>query len=385
MNRTVFILGPLVGFLLSAVLAWLPGKDDGGSMANQINPRETPRRRDAVQQQADAIGTALARMEDRIFNPTSNSLPREACDAKGMEELLGLFGSGQWSMLSMFATEYAEEWAMQSPEEMLAWVLRRNETRIIPLVGPLFGTWSKNDLHAALAAWEKIPNPELRGQALVGVLPALHAADPERARRLLLANIGLFAHGDQPALRWPVAAEEVGNRMTLLEAIPESRERTRLMAALVRSVDDGKSMRACWAGLAETERRSIVAINGLWHSGWETLDGYEEMAREHAEASGEQRLVSWFIHECGERWARRDLEGALAWVDTHGKGHNQNMFRGRLLKAAAAEDLDNTLRVWRAYPDGYRKRSMAEDIIEGAPDGRKREVRMLTGLLPTAP
>jgi len=375
MNRRVFILSPLIFFLLSAALAWLLGKDDGGTFAKGIDPRESPRHA-AARQQADPIETVLARMENRIFTPAAKPTTWEACNAKDMENLLGMLGSSHWSWMSMHAMEYAEQWAEQAPEEMLAWVLRRNETRIMPCVRRLFGTWAKNDLKAAVSAWEKIPNLELRGQALVGVLPALHAADPERAQSLLLDHLGLFAGGDLPVLSWPVDADRVAGCVELLDAIPESRERTRLRAGLLRSVDDAKSRRACWEGIPETERRGIIAINGMWHSGWEHLEGYVALAREHAEESGNLQLVNQFVNQCGARWAECDLEGALAWLDAHGKGRNQAHFRQKLMRAAAAADLDNTIRVWREYPDGYRKKALIDSISAGAPGGRKRETRM---------
>lgn len=363
MKRTRLFPAPPLACALAAVLVWLTG----------AHARNTPRSANSRK-----ISAVLDQLEQEILiNP-----PAEIHDAKGMEAALdsddrtsSFPGGGQ------SALQYSIEWAVQAPEAMFAWIVQRGGSSFNrPLVPAyiLFREWAETDMPAALAAVPKIPNPVLRGQALLSSVEILCKSDPGRARELMMQNMALFP----PAENRPTFSSYDTAKTTwdMLLSLPPSRERTHLLANLLTDMAGGTTdpsgqAEAVWRQCPVDLRRELVAAGFTTYKFSETpIDGLEELMRERAETSGDPASAEQFINAHGPAWAKRDLPAALAWTQNHLKGKSRVERSAELFEYVATQDFKTALRIWQTLPDSFLKVRAASAISTGTPSDRRGEV-----------
>ncbi len=292
-------------------------------------------------------------------------------DAKGMEAYLderwpyGGHGYGH--------IEYGSGWAREAPEEMFAWLNGDgdlgNEKPFMAYL--LFGRWAEGDMASAVAAVFELNDPVLRQQALISVLGVMHANDPARAEGLLGGNFVMLV----PDQDTPIVADEFFlPAVDVALGLPASPQRTRFLAGLLKWVaaDYGsrtEEVRKVWDQAPQHLREDLVAagfVSGAQHA--DSFGGLEELVCKHAEASGTPEAAKRFLDSHGGSWARRDLDGALAWTLTHLKGRERFDQASKLFAAAARDDYPAALSAWRSLPDGsYLKKAAAEEITRAVP------------------
>ncbi len=385
MKRTYLLLAPPLVFALAAVLAFLNGApaDPARAAGNQV--RLSPRQREAVAMPADGVAASLLQLEHQILrNPPAP--PSESHDAEGMEKALADddLSAGSTSG-GMAAIVYAWNWPEEAPEAMLAWLIHQGGSSKQQRMAPasiLFRTWAATDMPAALAAVARIPNSELRAQALASAVEILCKTDPGRARELMQKNLGLFASSKVTSV---FRSYETGETTCdLLLSLPPSAERTNLLAGLLngmaghRMADEDSKALAVWKSAPDTLRRELVAAGfEVDREPSESFEGLEDLLREQAETSGNPEVAESFMRSHGPAWAKRDLAGALAWAQARLKGKNRVERSASLFKAAASQDFDTAVRVWQTLPAGSLKTRAAEAIATGAPPDRKPEAAAL--------
>lgn len=379
MNRTRMILTPPLAFALAAILAWLTGRPVEDASASENHVVRSPRQREAAMVDAGDPSVVLAELENRILDHPDP--PGEIHDAEGMDAALDLddrtsmFPGGGMSTIS-----YAIDWAEEAPEELFAWLVHQSGSSFHRGLHPcdiLFRAWAEKDMEAALAAVLTIPNRDLRQQALISSLEVLCKSDPDRARGLMMQNLGIFP----PDGKIPIfSLFETGDVMCdMLISLPPSGERTHLLANVLRTMagrnhELALQAQAVWQQSPEDLRRELVAAGFKAEEDLSlSFAGLEELLRERAETAGDPACAERFMESQGPTWARRDLAGALDWAQAHLKGKNRVERSAELFKAAAGQDLDTALRIWQTLPDSFLKTSAAEAISRGAPDDRKTE------------
>ncbi len=363
MKRPRLFPAPPLVCVLAAVLVWLTG----------AHARNTPRSANPRK-----ISAVLDQLEQEILiNP-----PAEIHDAKGMEaaldsdDLTGSFCGGGQS-----ASQYADEWVAESPEAMFAWLVNRGGSSFRRSLSPacdLFRTWAEKDMAAALAAVSRIPDRNLRRQALLSSVEILCKSDPGRARDLMIQNLGLFSPGGPSLIFRPY---ETGKAIwDMLWSLPPGAERTHLLANLLTDMalvttDPPGQAEAAWQQCPADLRRELVAAGFTTYGGRETpIDGLEELMRERAEKSGDRAAAEQFINAHGPAWAKRDLPAALAWTRAHLKGKSRVERSAELFEYLAAQDFKSVLRLWQTLPDSSLKVRAAYAISKGTPSHRRDEV-----------
>lgn len=310
----------------------------------------------------------LQQMESKMLAHYPEPLRKEF-DAEGMDRMLyqdqrsqGFPGGG------MGGLQYAMDWVEESPEAMFEWLVKK-DGRCSYYAHLLFIRWASKDMEEVLAAVFKIPDSELRAQALISSLEVLCESNPGRARELLMQNLGLFPPGeDTPVFNGS------GDFLNLISSLPLGSERTHLLAGLLYNMEDSTEAVDFWKGLPESGRRDLVVAG---FSPYETysasFEGLDNIMRERAESTGDTELAVKFVECHGEAWAKRDLTGALDWAHVHLKGMARAKYRGEFFQTGIKENFDEAIRVWKALPDGYVKADVAEAMLRVVPDDRKAE------------
>jgi hypothetical protein len=275
----------------------------------------------------------------------------------------------------MAAFHYAREWANDAPEEMFAWLAKQNEEQSF-YAYILFESWAGKDMKGALAAANRIPISKNRAQALISCLEVLNKSDPSRAKKLLAQNIELFSPAESSSLSW---SYDPGNLcIEMVNSLPPSKERTCLLSNLLGDVCHSDEAKKVWKDLSMSERRELIDAGFDPYKGSdESLDGIEDLLRERIEATGDTNLAETFISKYGGDWVERDLAGALEWTQKHFKGHSRVEHREKLFQTGITKNFDQTIKIWKAMPEGFLKSSAAEAILRATPDTRKAEATTL--------
>jgi len=386
MNRTCIIVAPPLAFILAAVSAWLVGppshNETGAGFSVSLHPRQH------ATDGFDSVSSSavLQQLEHEVF---FHPVPvMQTHDAQGMDAAIesddrspSFPGSGG-NMVG-----YAMKWAAQAPEEMFAWLVRKNGSSFQRELFPtylLFGEWAKNNMEAALAAVDRIPDRRIKAQALFTSLESLCQNDPERARRLMIQNLDLFTSGDPSPI---TKCYETGKPMCdLLLSLPAGGERTSLLAKLLRDMagwnaETQTQAQAVWERSPEPLRQELVAAGfvneryGVDKDKLPSFDGLADLLKQRAEASGDPAAVRTFLDTQGPAWAKTDLSAALEWTQDHLKGKNRVERGAELFGYAAAGDFDPTLDLWHSLPDGYLKIRAAGAIANHAPADRKADAQ----------
>ncbi|MEO5714493.1 MAG: hypothetical protein ABIT37_13485 [Luteolibacter sp.] len=380
MNRAFTFFALPFAFGLTTVLALLTGTPAEVSITSENSTIRSPRQRASAAAGSGDPSEAILEFERKIL--LSPAPPVEVHDAAGMEECLDL--DDRRSRMGVCggpsSITYSFEWAKESPEEMFAWLFRKDGSSIKRKLSPssiLFGCWAKQDMLAAIAAVFKIPDPTIRAQALASALEILYPQDPNRARELMEQNLSLFPADGRSSVFNPY--DTGSTTCDLLLSLPPGDERTHLLATLLKSMAGWNieiSQQACavWEQAPDNLRHDLVAA-GFSNGKDEAVvfTGLEELMRERAETSGDPAVAEKFIEAQGSGWAKRDLAGALDWAQTHLKGKSRVERSAGLFENAANEDLDKALGVWQSLPDDSFKVRAAEAMLKGAPDARKPE------------
>ena len=200
-----------------------------------------------------------------IPQSVTSASSKEIHDAKGME---GVFESDRVTRGFPHGGgdyfSYSWEWAEESPVEMFDWLIHEGGSDFkerVSAASILFEKWAAKDMEAVLSAVSKIPDTNLRRQALASSLEVLCQSNPSRARELLIQNLDLFP----PGLEGSVFKAYGTGKTTcdLLLSLPPGPERTRLLARARRGSEcdfrlEGRSRAAsarvgrggihCWQG-----------------------------------------------------------------------------------------------------------------------------------------
>lgn len=383
MKAAMLYLTPPFAFVIFAFLAsHLDSAVDVSKTSAETGiprvPQSLPTTQDPVE-----VRAALARLERNVIE--SNAVPVEPHDAAGMDRVLDRdAGSALMPGGGMESISYALEWANEAPEDMFAWLIRQNATsyaRGLSQASILFDAWSEKSMSAALAAVPRIPDPEIRAQALASTLENLYPKDPQRALELLKQNLDLFPPDSDHS---PFSGYSNGvTTCEMILALPPSPERTMLLASQLSKIagstqDGGEEMALkVWNEASEAHRRELVAAGFT-----ATLAGLPEMLREHAETSGDRGTVAKFINFHGVKWAETDFPAAFGWTQKYLKGKERVEQGAELFKHAAAKDFDGVLTVWKELPEGVLKEEALGAIRRGTPAGREQEFKAFSESLP---
>lgn len=372
MNRAFVILSPPAVFILTAVSAWFACAPDGNKLVEGNSTRHGLRQRAATGVDSCDMAAALRRLESKIL-PHNPAPTRKTHDAEGMEN--AIFASERSAPCpggGMQAFEYSMDWAKDAPEEMFAWLVGQNGKRS-HYANMLFSQWAEVDIEAALAAVFKIPDPQLRAQALLTSLEVLCKTNPDRAKEILLQNMSLFSPNEASLF---FEYDSGKTTWDLLLALPPGKERTHLQAELLERMNSDGLAQNLWKQASESQRREWLAAGfSPYMTSADTFEGLGEIMKEKAETSGNPADATKFIEGHGEAWAKRDLAGALDWAQAHLKGKSRVDLSGKLFQAGIAGDFDTTLRIWQGLPEGYLKKGIAEAILRAVPDARKAEAQ----------
>lgn len=376
MKRACIILAPPLVFALTAALAWLVR-----SPAEKVHAPESTQVSNVGQSETEEHDTAiLNQLEYKIVHYPAQAA--KICDAKGMEAALEsdiLTSCTPEGGLS--AVQYSMRWAEKSPVGMFNWLIQKTAYSEASKTFPvylLFGSWAKKDMGAALSAVFKIPNRDLRQQALVTTFEVLCESDPTRARELMIQNLNLFpTDGRRPIFNAAKPTCEI------LLSLPPSKERTNLLAMVLTDMSDYDAEKASqavavWQQQPEDVRRDLVAAGFTCGKEFaEKFDGLEHLMREHAETSGDYASVERFIEAYGPVLAKRDFTSALSWTQAYLKGKTRVERRAELFEFAASKNFDATIAIWQTLPDSFLKARAAGAISRGAPADWKSEVETL--------
>jgi hypothetical protein len=317
------------------------------------------------------MAAALRRLESKIL-PHNPAPPRKTHDAKGMDDSVFSLEHAVSCGGGMHAIEYSLDWAKDAPEEMFAWLVGQNGKRS-HYANMLFSQWAEADIEAALAAVFKIPDPQLRAQALLTSLEVLSKSNPDRAKEILLRNMSLFSPNEASLF---FEYDSGKTTWDLLLALPPGKERTHLQAELLERMNSDGLAQNLWKQASESQRREWLAAGfSPYMTTADTFEGLGEIMKEKAETSGNPADATKFIEGHGEAWAKRDLAAALDWAQAHLKGKSRVDLSGKLFQAGIAGDFDATLRIWKDLPEGYQKKDIAEAMLRAVPDARKAEAR----------
>jgi hypothetical protein len=379
MNRTITFLAPPLVFGIAAVAAWLTGAPAGVPDSRGSSKMPNLRQRASIRAESGDPATEILEFERKIF--VSPTPPVKVHDSAGMDAMLASDDRNRFIPdAGMAAITYALEWAEQSPEEMLGWLIARSSFSVEHKLSPastLFEQWAKRDMPSALAALPKIPDLLVRAQALASTLEILYPQDADRARELMLQNLSLFPPDQQNPFFNPY--DTGGSTCEFLLSLPVGEERTHLLAQLLTRMADwdekvSGQAQAVWERIPKDLRHELVA-DGFSHDRDNAVvfQGLEELMRDRAETSGDPGIAEKFIETQGGSWAKRDLAGALDWAQSHLKGRGREEHSAKLFESASGADFDATLGVWQSLPDGFLKDSAAEAMVKGAPELRKAE------------
>lgn len=361
-------LAPPLAFALALVIAWLSSFAVDRQQVGGGHEAASRRERDpAPASLAERRSSTLRAMERQVMF----GLPavKQPHDAKGMEAALSnpWYSHDPGNMVS-----YGNDWAREAPEEMLAWLNEDGDRRPF-MAYILFDTWAESDLPAAVAAVFTLGDPAVRQQALMSMLGVMHASDPARAEALLAENFTSFV----PDQGVPIVADEFfGPAVNIVLGLPASPQRTLFLAGILKSFATDFSghtgqtdeVRNVWDQASQNLREELVAAgfaSGAKYAA--SFAGLEEITRHRVESVGTPRDMEAFLASHGPAWAQRDLDGALAWTAAHVKGRERFDQSANLFAAAAIHDYPAALEAWRSLPDGYLKRTAAEEITRAVP------------------
>lgn len=384
MKRIAIVMTPLIAFALAAMLAWFTGPPVENAHASANSISTSPPHRVVTDANLVDTSSALDQFEYQILHHPAP--PVEIHDAEGMEAVLD---RDDWMSSfphgGMGFIEYSMEWAEESPDEMFAWLIHQGGSSVDRRLSPacfLFGKWAAKDMEGALAAVNKIPNNDVRRQALASSLEVLCSGDPDRARELMMQNLSLFPPDGKGSVFKPYDTGKATCEMLL--SLPPGQERTHLLANLLGRMaswsigEEPKTAISIWKNATEATRREWVEAGfGCGKENATSFDGLENLTRERAEATGDRAEAEKFVVVQGPAWAKRDLTGAFAWSQAHLKGKNRVEKGAELFEYAAGQDLDNALRVWQELPEEILKDRSGEALSKGAPAERKKEAEEL--------
>ena len=274
------------------------------------------------------------------------------------------------------AIEYAWEWAEDAPEEMFAWLIDKNEgMRYYAHV--LFGRWAFVANNAAQAAALRIPDPQLRRQALLTTLEILAQTSPERAKNILSENANVFA--DVNAKPPFFQSHDIATTWDLLLVLPAGKERTFLQAKFLGRAGNEGAIHV-WNQASDAQRLEWMAAGFPPTGGsYDSFAGLQDMMRERAETTRNAVDAARFIQYHGNAWADKDLESAIEWTQTHVKGKQKIQSLRKIYYSGVEKDFQNTLRLWQQMPESYLKTDIAGDILRATPEDRKAEAKHLLG------
>ena len=232
MNRKLTFLTPPLAFAMAMALAWFTAAPAGTETptANQRLHRDRPSAGNASGS-VDLPATLLQLEREILHHPAPLV---EVHDAIGMEAALdSALASSFVPGGGMAGIEYALDWAREAPDAMFDWLVDGGSSsdRRLHYAHMLFGTWAESDLESALAATSRIPDPQLRRQAMLTSIQALATSDPDRARELLIRNLSLFKPDSQHLFF--DTYHKGKSTCDLLISLPPGEERTHLLAKLL--------------------------------------------------------------------------------------------------------------------------------------------------------
>jgi len=379
MKAAIRFLAPPCAFVVFAFLASRNDSDDLKT-SQDTGIRQTA---ESPFPAHDPVGVtaALSRLEQNIF--LSEAEPAPVHDAEGMDGWLdSVERNSSFPGGGMGAISNAMDWAEEAPEDMFAWLIRQDATfnnRSLSPASILFETWSEKSMSAALAAVPKIPDPNIRAQALASTLENLYPKDPQRALEILERNLDLFQPGSN-GTQFSGYDGEAPTTCDMLLALPPGPGRTHLLAGLLpglaSSSTGGGEAKAIqvWKDASESLRRDLVAAGFDGNMGV-SFEGLPEMMRERAETSGESETAAKFIRTQGGQWAEKDLPTAFQWTQSHLKGRERVEAGANLFKNAAAKDFDKALATWKELPEGFLKAKALAAIQQGTPAGREPDFK----------
>jgi hypothetical protein len=238
----------------------------------------------------------------------------------------------------------------------------------------LFERWGKVANSTALDAALRLPDAQLRAQALFTTLKILYQTQPERAKSMLLENAELFTPAMAASLYYGYESENTS--WELLLALPEGTQRTHLQAKLLSgSGEDGANL---WNQASAAQRKDWVAAGfRLFFGDVKAYSGLEELRRNRAEETGNPDDAESFISDHGAAWAETDLVAAVNWTQTHVKGERKVEAIKKLFYETVQKNYDKTLSVWQQMPESYLKKEIAKDILRALPEDRKAEATIL--------
>lgn len=367
MKRMILNATPLILFVASALLAYSRASSENQTATGENFHAQSSRKLTSVPADSADLTTVLRNMESRIL-PHNPPPPTKTYSAREMDEHV----SYRSFPVDSYGIQYASEWARDSPEEMFAWLVDKNEKMNFQAY-LLFQEWAPVDHDAALAAAIQIPNEKLRAQALLTTLEILCTTKPERAQKILLENADLFAATNHSWVTFQ--SQLIEETWELFLALPEGKVRTQLQAKLLGSTADQKALNL-WNQASDAQRQEWLdaGFTPSWGAGY-SFAGLQDLMRAAAETTGNPMDAAKFIENHGTSWAERDLVAAVEWAQAHVKGKKKIESIEKLFNISAQKDFENTLRVWQQIPEGFLKKEIAEAILRATPEDRKAEAK----------
>jgi hypothetical protein len=361
-------------FVVAAWLAHFEVAPDKASATPQ--PYQPLVKRPQVDPLAHPVDTTavLRSMEKRMLAPNP-PLPRRSYSGEEMEKYSFKFRMAEYYCdQGTEGVKYAFDWARDEPEQMFAW-LREKDGGFVFQSRVLFELWAEADVEGALAGALQIPNTTLRAQALMTTLGHLAKADPDRARRLLADNSGLFtvkvAKDIDFGYGTPVSSWQI------VQSLPPGAARSQLEYRFLESTP-ADTASALWNQASEAQHWEWVSAG--FPSSYSSVvnarafAGLGELLRTRAETTRNADDVKTFLDAHGAEWASQDLAAASTWAMNHCQGKAKRDSLESLYSAAMARNPDQTIEVWRQLPESYLKKNLAKAILANAPEGKRAEV-----------
>jgi hypothetical protein len=300
------------------------------------------------------------------------------------------------------ANSYAWRWARRDPAGMFAWFQENEPTFRLPrrpepgsegFVDDVFTGWARRDADAALDAALALPKDWQRPVALGRVVSELRILDPRRAVEIAAQHFELLTSPDDPDVLADSRFTFEENR-AFFQEMPAGEARAKLLARSLNLLE-GAEARQVWQSAAEELRNELVlggfAPQGPQSKSWDPFgpsmladgfDGIETLLREKVESSGKSWEIDRFFSLCGPGWAKRDLPEAFAWVQTHLRGEGQVYRAAELFRSAAEADFDAARAFWETLPPLTLRVRAAQELVNGAPPERLKDVEALIKSLP---
>ncbi len=355
---------PLV-FAVAALLA-RHQSSTGHPVASTEKPR-MPGTRPQMEKPANPGDTTaiLLAMEARMLAPNP-PLPHKGYGGEAMDRVLVPYGPS-----TRVEIESAMDWARNEPEKMFACLLGKDK-RFVSQASILFESWAESNVEAALAGALQIPDSTLRAQALLSTLESLAGTNPERARRLLLENSGLYTPDIVGDIRFGYPSPE--SSWELVQSLPPGVERTRLEVLCLNYCED-EAAAALWNQATETQHSEWLSAGFSPYPGAsEAFNGLGEIMRTRAETTGNAADAQEFIRVHGSEWAAEDFEDATKWTMTYSKGETKRDSLESFYRTAIQQDPARTIQVWKQLPEGYLKKNLAKTMLENTPQEKQAEV-----------